>query len=279
MSKPEVFDTELFAVKKRVVRKKPVNIETITYSFNPIEIMKKLPTDINIYINEFLYDKNGYNEGLVKHFNRQVLYDELFMNKINEIYFQEIQREMDYDDSYMNEYEIAIRKELVKGFYYFASSIIFDDYNTDDGRPTSWINTTGDGADYSIELVDTNELVNKYENNDYINDHALLEKVDAEILFKYIYENLSSFNKDCCLEPTQIRALQKSHNNNAYEILKSYIEMVGSEEQFYEWYVNYFTEDAFRTYYDDDDEDNELSFQDVRKIEIGWSENWIVIFN
>lgn len=273
-------DGELeWSVKKRVVRKKPVNIETITYSFNPIEIMKKLPTDINIYINEFLYDKNGYNEGLVKHFNRQVLYDDTFIKMMNKLYFKMLHKTHEYNE--MNDYEYAIRKALAGNEFYFASSMIFEDYETDDGRPIDEMFVKGDGGEFRLLIVDEDELAERYTNGDFINERGFLNEIDDEILFKYIYENLSSFNKECCLEPTQIRALQKSRNNLAYEVLKSYINMVGSEEQFYEWYVNYFTEDAYRQFYDDNDimDEIDLSFQDIRQIDMGWKKTWIVIFN
>lgn len=274
-------DGELeWKVKKRIVRKKTITSEPITYSFNPIEIMKKLPMDINIYINEFLYDKNGYNEGLVKAFNRDVLYEETFIKMMNKTYFKTL-RETHEDDE-MNEYEYAIRKSLGNDEVYLSASIIFEDYDTDDGRPIGMLKLHSDMFySYYIDIVDEDELVDKYENVDSINNYGFLGKVDNEILFKYIYENLSSYNKDCCLEPTQIKALQNCRNNSAYEILKGYINMVGSERQFYEWYVNYFTEDAYEMFYgEDENDDNEgLSLHAIKKINLGWKTTWLVIMN
>jgi hypothetical protein len=266
-----------WVVKKRIVRKKPIILEQITYSFNPIEMMKKLPTDINIYINEFLYDKNGYNEGLVKFFNREVLYDETFIKLMNKTYFNLLRKT--YEDRYMNDYEYAIRKALGNDEVYLSASISFNNYESDDGRPMGMMAIDCDAGNYYIEVVDEDELMDNYENADYINNYAVLNKVDNEILFKYLYENFSSFNKDCCLEPSQIKALQNCRNNNAYEVLKSYINMVGSERQFYEWYVNYFTEDAFEMFYGDDENDdyNPMSFRTIKKIELGWKTTWIVI--
>lgn len=265
-------------VKKRAV-KKPLQI---TYSFNPIELMKKLPTDINIYINEFLYNKNGYNEGLVNQFNR-ILRGQTFLDKLNELYFDNIARQVVIDDSFMNEYEIAVRYELVKGGHYMRGcDIRFNNYITDDGKPIGRFYTDGADRDYELEIVNTDELVEKYVDYQFIHNNELLNKVDSDILHHYIYEKLSSYNKDCCAEPNQIRALQRSSNNYAYEVLVSYINMVGSEEQFYEWFVNYYTDEAFKLYYTDEDDGEDYGqpyFQEVRELDMGWSKCWLVIAN
>jgi hypothetical protein len=269
-----------WVVKKRIVRKKTIKSEPIIYSFNPIEIMKNLPMDINIYINEFLYDDRGYNEGLVKFFNREVLYDDTFIKLMNKTYFNLLRKT--HEDREMNDYEYAIRKALGNDEVYFTASISFGDYETDDGRPLGVMEIDSDSGTYYIKIVDEDELMMDYENADYINNnYALLNKVDNEILFKYLYENFSSYNKDCCIEPTQIKALQNCRNNNAYEVLKSYINMVGDERQFYEWYVNYFTEDAYEMFYGDDENDdyNTMSLHAIKKLNLGWKTTWMVIMN
>lgn len=266
-------------VQKKIVRRRRVYKEPIIYEFNPIEIMKKLPMDINIYINEFLYNKNGYNEGLVKAFNRDVLYEETLIKKLNKIYFKMLHKTHEYNE--MNDYEYAIRRALAGDEVYYASSIRFEDYETDDGRPMGILELESDSGTYYIEIEDEDELVDKYENNESINNGELLVKIDAEILYKYLYDNLMSYNKDCCPEAQQIVALQSCRSNHAYEVLKNYIYMMGSERQFYEWYVNYFTRDAFEMFYGDDDNDdyNTMSLHDIKKVNLGWKETWIVIFN
>ena len=196
---------------------------------------------------------------------------------MNKTYFNLLRKT--HEDREMNDYEYAIRKALGNDEVYFTASISFSDYETDDGRPMGMMEIDSDSGTYYIEVIDDNELSTKYENVDSINNNGLLSKVDNEILYKYLYENFSSFNKDCCLEPSQIKALQNCRNNNAYEVLKSYINMVGSEEQFYEWYAYYFTEDAIEMFYGDDDNDdfNGMSLHSVKQIELGWKTTWIVI--
>jgi hypothetical protein len=263
---------------RRITKKKldGVVIKKDKHSINPLVLMKKLPTDINILINSFLYDKNGNNEDLIKYFNKIVLNDEMFIKKINSIYFNEVIQTIHYEDG-MNEYEFHIRKKLVNGLgFKFASNIEIEFEDTDDGRPTGSIFIRGEKNSMIGELVEEDDLIEKYNENELITKTDILEDIKPEILFKYFQEHIS-YNEDCIPNEKQIRALQLREDNCSIKILRSYIMMGSGESCFYEWFVSYYTKEAFECFYETMSEGYYGADYTIIKINLGWKTTWLVL--
>lgn len=259
---------------RRLIRKKPVMVNK--HFINPLALMKKLPTDINILINSFLYDENGNNEKLVEYFNSIILNNEIFMKKMNSIYLKEIKRGLDYDDG-MNEYEYHIRRKLCKIYFNFASNIIVEFEDMEDGKPTGTIRIKGENNDFIGELVDEEDLIDKYETRDMIQNSNILENINANILFDYFKRGISYYNKNCVLDVKQIKELQTITNTCAYEVLKCYIKLAGGDSHFYEWFVSYHTKEAYSCYYKQNNYENYDETYNIIKINLGWKTTWLVL--
>jgi hypothetical protein len=268
---------------RRIIRKKKLDgvvIKKDKHIINPLVLMKKLPSDINILINSFLYDKNGYNEDLIKYFNRFVLYDGGLINKMNSIYFKELEREMEEEDG--GEYKYHIVKTLCNGFFTtfvdinrYASNIIVEFDEFDDGKPEGEFIVKTKDVMMRCVVEDDDELINKYDERDLIERTNVLENINAEILFKYLKDRGGSYYKSCLPTLRQIKSLQHISNTITYEVLKGYVRMGGDNKQFYEWFVNYYAKDAFKVYYEYWDND----YCGIEELDFGWKTTNLVIFH